>query len=314
MDIINAYGVSGREYKIRELIEDELKKMNLAYIVDNMGNVMVNIGSNDGEKFMICSHMDKRGIIVNFIEDDGKIRFGALGEYKPKEMKGQLVQFQNGCVGTIIMEKEDGDIDDSYIDASFKSREDALNLVREGETGEFRGAVYLQGEYVKAPSLDNRVGCYALIKALKDMNDEGQLTNIKANVTIAFTTQHHLGSRGAKNAVYSVAPDKCIVLDLENDEKIKLDDGILVRTMDLNLIMHHEMEELIETVCKSNNLEVKRIVSDMPSDGGIIQKEGKGCKTAVVSIPVKDLYKSEETVSMKDITKLISFIKNIVNI
>lgn len=314
MEIINAYGVSGREYKIRDLIKDELKKMNLAYDVDNMGNLMVNIGSKDGEKLMICSHMDKRGIIVNFIEDDGKIRFGALGEFKPKELKGQLVQFQNGFVGTIVMEKEDGDINDSYIDVSVKSREDALNLVREGETGEFKGVVYLQGEYVKAPNLDNRVGCYALIKALKDMNKEGQLTNIKGNVTIAFTTQHHLGSRGAKNVVYSVEPDKCVVLDLENDEKVKLDDGILVRIMDLNLIMHHEMEELIENMCKNNNLEVKRIVSDMPSDGGIIQKEGKGCKTAVVSVPVKDLYKAEETVSMKDINKLVSFIRNIINV
>lgn len=314
MDIINAYGVSGREYKIRELIEDELKMMNLSYEVDNMGNLMVNIGSTNGEKFMLCSHMDKRGIIVNFIEDDGKIRFGALGEYKPKEMKGQLVQFQNGCVGTIVMEKEDGDINDSYIDASVISREEALNLVKEGETGEFKGVVYLQGDYVKAPSLDNRLGCYALLKALKDMNNEGQLTKVKGNLTISFTTQHHLGSRGAKNVVYSVEPDKCIALDLESDEKTKLGEGLLLRAMDLNLIMHHEMENTIETLCKNNNLEIKRIVSDMPSDGGIIQKEGKGCKTAVVSLPVKDLYKSEETVSMKDIAKLVSFIKNIVNV
>lgn len=314
MDIINAYGVSGREYKIRELIEDELKMMNLSYEVDNMGNLMVNIGSTNGEKFMLCSHMDKRGIIVNFIEDDGKIRFGALGEYKPKEMKGQLVQFQNGCVGTIVMEKEDGDINDSYIDASVISREEALNLVKEGETGEFKGVVYLQGDYVKAPSLDNRLGCYALLKALKDMNNEGQLTKVKGNLTISFTTQHHLGSRGAKNVVYSVEPDKCIVLDLESDEKTKLGEGLLLRAMDLNLIMHYEMENTIETLCKNNNLEIKRIVSDMPSDGGIIQKEGKGCKTAVVSLPVKDLYKSEETVSMKDIDKLVSFIKNIVNV
>lgn len=314
MDIINAYGVSGREYKIRELIEDELKMMNLSYEVDNMGNLMVNIGSTDGEKFMLCSHMDKRGIIVNFIEDDGKIRFGALGEYKPKEMKGQLVQFQNGCVGTIVMEKEDGDINDSYIDASVISREEALNLVKEGETAEFKGTVYLQGDYVKAPSLDNRLGCYALLKALKDMNNEGQLTEVKGNLTISFTTQHHLGSRGAKNVVYSVEPDKCIVLDLESDEKTKLGEGLLLRAMDLNLIMHPEMENIIETLCKNNNLEIKRIVSDMPSDGGIIQKEGKGCKTAVVSLPVKNLYKSEETVSMKDIAKLVSFIKNIVNV
>lgn len=314
MDVINTYGVSGREYKIRELIEDELKRMNLAYEVDTLGNLMVNIGSNVGEKFMICSHMDKRGIIVNFIEDDGKIRFGALGEFRPKEMKGQLVQFQNGCVGTIVIEKEDGGINDSYIDVSVKSREEALNLVREGETGEFKGVVYLQGEYVKAPSLDNRVGCYALLKALKDMNDEGRLTTIKENVTIAFTTQHHLGSRGAKNVVYSVEPDKCIVLDLENDEKVKLEEGLVLRAMDLSLIMHHEMDELIETVAKNNNLEFKRIVSETLSDGGVIQKEGKGCKTAVISVAARDLYKSEETVSMKDIDKLISFIKHLMNL
>lgn len=68
--------------------------------------------------------------------------------------------------------------------------------------------------------------------------------------------------------------------------------------MDGNLIIHHEMKEELQSLTERKLI---NIVSTKVSDGGILQKEGKGAKVGVIAIPCRYPNTSQEVMSEDDI-------------
>lgn len=312
--ITQTFGVSGREDKVREVIEEKIKELGLNPVTDNMGNVVVNISQGKTkEKYLISANMDTIGVIVTFIEDNGFLRVGALGDFEAYKVANRLVVFQNGVVGRCCLTKREGNVDDMYIDIGATSRESALTLVREGDTAAFKGESSFQGKMIIGPNLSNRIGTCIILKALENLVEKKALDKISKDMTIAFTTQKNLSHRGARVLTHTVAPDKVLVLDveeagdtIEGKGPLKLGKGLGLKVMDGNLILHHEMKEELKAI--SNN-DLINIVSDKPTDGGILQKEGKGAKVGVVAVPCRYTHTSEEVMSMEDIEQGVQLLE-----
>ena len=71
-DLVNAYGISGEETEIRNIIRKLMKDYVDEIHVDKIGNL---IAHKKGSKptVMLAAHMDEIGLIVKNIETDGKI-------------------------------------------------------------------------------------------------------------------------------------------------------------------------------------------------------------------------------------------------
>lgn len=304
--LIHTFGVTGREDNIKEVIKKRIQELGLESSTDNMGNVVVTLSQGkESEKCMISANMDTAGLIVNSIEDNGYLRVHPIGKFNASEVANGLVVFQNGVTGRCCLCKKDGDIEDMYVDIGASSKEEAAKLIKEGYVAAFKGESITQGRFIMGPNLTNRAACYVLLQVIENLVNDNKIKDINKNVTIAFTTQSYLRLKGAKAIIHTVEPDKALVIDTEEagdtlggNGALKLGKGLGLRVMDGNLIIHHEMKEELQSLSEGKLI---NIVSTKSSDGGIIQKEGKGAKVGVIAIPCRYPNTSQEVMSEDDI-------------
>ena len=102
------YGPSGREDNIRKIIEDVAKPYADEIKTDALGNLIVH-KKGSGKKIMVAAHMDEIGVIATVIDDNGFIRFSAVGGLYNKDLLGRRVVFENGVVGVIGSEEDNKD-------------------------------------------------------------------------------------------------------------------------------------------------------------------------------------------------------------
>jgi endoglucanase len=310
--LLSSFGVSGHEDEVRKVIIDELKSVVCEIKEDKMGNLIVKAGEGS-EKFMLCSHMDEIGLIATFIEDNGIIRVGSLGDFNTADVVHNFIRFENGTIGKVGAAKTNPEVGDLYIDIGVTSREEALRKVREGDVACFLGdAVEIENKIV-SPGLDNRVGCYILLRLIKELNVTDK------EIYFVFSSQAELGGRGARAASFAIEPDSCVVVDLEEagdsiggKGTIKIGKGPILTVMDRSLIMHHEVKDKLEAAAKEKNIAVQYASVNRITDGGAIHKEKSGVKTGVVSVPCRYNHSISEMVCVEDIENTIELLKGLI--
>lgn len=308
--LLNAFGVSGHEGEVREVILEELKGIDCNVKEDKMGNLIVKLGSGT-EKIMFCAHMDEIGLIATYIEDNGFVRVGSIGDFKPGDMVNNFAMFKNGTMGKIASAKAEPEIGDIFIDLGIKGREEVIKAVKEADTACFIGEALEVGKNIISPGLDNRIGCYILLRMIKEIKDTNK------EVYFVFSTQQELGGRGARAAAFAIEPDYCVVLDLEQagdviggEGNIALGAGPVVSIMDKTLIMHHEIKEMLDKAAGSD-IKLQYTYSTSITDGGTIHKEAGGIKTGVVSVPCRYKHTVSEMVCLEDVEAVIKLLKNL---
>lgn len=320
-ELVGAFGVSGHEEEVREVIIEYLNSINVENKVDKLGNVIANIGEKnelEENRVMIVSHMDTMGFIVLYIEENGMLRIGKVGEFEEISFVNNLVEFENGNCGRVCITKKDGSINDMYIDLGVESREEALELVKEGDVCMITSNVIEEEKNIIAPALDNRVGCYMMLKAIEKIVSNKEIcSNIDKEINFVFSTQNNLGARGARAAAYDFDPMYALVIDgqssgdgLSGDGKLSLGKGTAIKFMDRTMLIHHEVKEQLEAVYEKLNKNPQYIFSEEHSDGKTIHKEGIGIKTGTLVYPVRYKNTNIEMVNYKDVEEGIEVIYN----
>ena len=128
--LVEAYGPSGFEDQMRELIRPEIEAFADEIWVDAMGNLIaLKKGDGSGIKVMIAAHMDEIGIMVSHITEEGYLRFTNIGGVRPHTLHGGRVLFADGTIGVVASDRftDRGKIhplEKHYIDVGATSRED----------------------------------------------------------------------------------------------------------------------------------------------------------------------------------------------
>ena len=210
--LTQAYGPSGSEEIVRDIIRDEIKAYVDEIKVDVLGNLIA-VKKGSGMKVMLAAHMDQIGFIVTHIDDKGFLRFSRVGGISAGNSINRRVIFKNGVTGVISY---DGDIeninsiklDKMYIDIGASGPEEAQDSVAIGDV-----AVYCspftenKGRYI-GKAMDDRAGCALLIETAR------RLKSSPHEIYFVFTVQEELGVRGAKTSAYALNPDIGIAVDV----------------------------------------------------------------------------------------------------
>ncbi len=128
--LVEAYGPSGFEDQMRDIIQAEIADFADDLSVDAMGNLIATKhGDGSGLKVMIAAHMDEIGLMVSHITEDGFARFTNIGGIRPQTLMGNRVQFADGRIGVIYSDKLTDwkslhGLDKHYIDVGASSKED----------------------------------------------------------------------------------------------------------------------------------------------------------------------------------------------
>ncbi len=128
--LVEAYGPSGFEDQMRELIRPEIEPFADEIIVDAMGNLIAHQkGNGEGLTVMIAAHMDEIGVMVTHITKEGFLRFTNIGGVMPHTLRGQSCSICRWHVGIIYSDRiEDRSkihpLNKHYIDVGAASKED----------------------------------------------------------------------------------------------------------------------------------------------------------------------------------------------
>lgn len=307
--LIDSFSVSGDEEQAKNVIKEELETTQCDITEDKMGNLIASVGEGD-KKIMICAHMDSIGFIVSYIEDNGLIRVEKIGCFENDYAVNSFVRFKNGTIGRLCNSGKQ-----LFIDIGLDNKIKSSEKVKVGDTA------CLVGPYIKvgkgniiSPLLDNKVGCYILIKLIRDSID------IKdKKVYFVFSTEEELGGRGARAAAYNINPDYCIVLGVEKAKdmegstgNVELGKGPVLKIMDKSLIMHRDIKTMLEESAQKASINIQYSISPGTSEGGLLHKERAGIKTGELDIPCRYKHSCSEMVCIDDVESIIKLLKQIV--
>lgn len=302
---------SGREKIVCELIKKEVEGFCDEVYTDALGNLIAH-KKGEGKRIMLAAHMDEIGVAVTFIDENGFLRFSNIGGVYTKRIPGRRVIFENGTVGVIESEEDNKELKLSkmFIDIGASSKEEAEKLVGIGDMAVFDGGYIQNGDIVISKALDNRAGCYALIEALKRVEN-------KNDIYFTFTSQEEVGLRGAKAAAYSIEPDYALAVDVTDTGDVpecpkmavKMGKGAAVKVMDRSILCDSDVRSTLIELSKRNNIPYQlEVMTDGGTDAGAIHVSRSGVKTGGISIPTRYIHSPSEMVSMTDVNACIDLI------
>ena len=310
--LVEAYGPSGFEDGIRELIRPEVEPHADNTYIDTLGNLIVHKkGDGSGKRVMVAAHMDEIGIMVTHITEKGFLRFTNIGGVWPHILLGNRVQFANGIIGTVYSDRliersRIHPLEKYYIDVGATSREDCPVSV--GDAAGFSRPFLAQGKRLTAKTMDDRIGCAVAIETLK------RLDKTPHDLYIVFSVQEEVGVRGATTAANALNPDIGIALDVTTTGDIpetrpmaiSLGQGAAIKVKDGGMIAHTGLVRLMRQRAEEADIPYQLEVLEFGStDARSMQIANAGCAAGCISIPCRYVHSQSETVDADDVENCV---------
>lgn len=313
-EICQLNGTSGDESRVREYIKSKITADEIT--VDNLGNLIVfkKGKKTPKNKIMYAAHMDEVGFMITDITDDGFLRFDAVGWINPEVVLGRAFKFENGAlgvVGTKAIHQQSADerknipeIKEMFLDIGASSAEEAEKIAPRGSTAYFDSDFFEFGDgFVKGKAIDDRAGCLIIMDMIN--------SELEYDAWFVFTVQEEVGTRGAKAAAFTVAPDIAIVLEtttacdisgVSGSKKVcELGKGAVVSYMDRGTVYDRELFSLAFETAETAGIPVqtKTLVAG-GNDSGAIHVSAGGVRTCAVSVPCRYLHSPSCVIKMSD--------------
>ncbi|MCL1993725.1 MAG: M42 family metallopeptidase [Spirochaetes bacterium] len=305
------HGVSGREGAIAKVILEEVKPFIDDHKIDALGNLIAH-KKGDGKKMMLAGHMDQIGLMVTHITKEGFLYFSAIGGMRHTYMMGHRFVFPNGAVAIANCEGEvdlkDLALNKMYLDIGARDEADAKKYVKIGDVCVFQAEPVVNGDSFMSMALDDRIGCFIMIEALK------RLKKPAFDLYFVFTSQEEVGLRGARTSAYGVDPDYALAFDvtLSADTPkapklpMKMGGGAAIKIKDASVICHPKIVEHLESCAKAAKIKHQFEVLEMGgTDSGAIHVSRAGVPSGVISIATRHVHSANELCSVSDIEDCI---------
>lgn len=315
--LVEAYGPSGREEQIREVIEGEILGLADEVRVDAMGNLIaLKRGSGGGLRVMLAAHMDEVGVIVTHVDEKGFLRFAPVGGINPLTLLGKQVVFADGTVGVFGLEKREPEeekrvpeLDKLYLDVGAKNKESVP--VRVGDIACFQRSFLAQGDRLIAKSFDDRIGCAVLIQVMRDLKASPH------DVYFVFSVQEEVGLRGAITSTYGLQPDLGISIDVtatgDTPEArtlaVSLGEGPAVKVKDGGMLAHPAVKNLLVETAEELGIRYQlEVLERGTTDAMAIQVSREGVPAGCLSIPCRYIHTPSEMVDQNDVLNAVKLL------
>ena len=312
-----ARGVSGYETEVRDIIAEEFGRYADEVRTDKLGNVIAlkrGEGVEPRRRIMLAGHMDEIGLMVTKLEK-GFLRFTSVGGFDERILLGQEVIVHGrrdlpGIIGSRpphVLPKEEREkiipMDRLFIDVGVGG-EELEHLVRVGDLVTIgRKFTQLQGDLVAGKALDDRTAVAAIAVCLEELSSIRHVWDVYAVATV----QEEVGMRGAITSAYGLAPDVAIAIDVTFGDQPGVSEAQTVKmgkgpAIGFGPNIHPKLHQALVNVAKE--LEIPYQVEPIPgrsgTDAWVIQVTREGIPTALLSVPLRYMHTSVETLSLKD--------------
>jgi putative aminopeptidase FrvX len=225
--LLDAPGPSGFEARAARVWREEAASFADQVDADVSGNSLATVNEGGAPRVMLAGHIDEIGVMVTHVDDDGFLFFEGIGGWDPQVLVGQRVKLLTrqgdvvGVVGKKPIHLIKGDerekaskIEDLWLDIGAKNR-DAVKRrgVRVGDPGVIDSVlVELDEELIASRAIDNRIGAFVVLEALRLLSEDPP----GAAVTAVATSQEEIGysGGGARTSAYRLEPEVALVVDV----------------------------------------------------------------------------------------------------
>jgi endoglucanase len=202
-----------------------------------------------------------------------------------------------------------------FIDIGAASKEDALKRVEIGDAIIFEPTSgVLNGKLYYGKAVDDRIGCYALIKIMEKLKN-----SIGAEIYAVATSQEEVGLKGARTSAFRINPEFAIAVDTtiagdtpqitQRESSLKLGSGVAITLIEASgrgVIVSEKVKDLLIDTAKSNKIKYQiDVIEGGMTDGAMIYMNREGVPTGVLSIPTRYIHSATSVFSIDDVDSAV---------
>lgn len=325
--LCEAPGIPGREDQIRSVVIEELSSIVDEVSVDALGNVIGVRRGSGGPKVMIAAHMDEIGFFVSHVDEKGFLRLQPVGGFDPRVLIAQRVIVHGHAGSTLrgalqlaakpihLLDPSDikpPKVEELFVDLGLTA--EAVNeMVEVGDIVTMDRSLETIGDCVMSKSLDDRLGIYVMLEAVK------AATRANAAIYAVATTQEEVGLRGARTSAYAIDPDISIALDVTLAMDIPgaqshlqitaLGQGAAIKIMDSSVLSNSKLVRHFRDLAKEHDIPHQmEILPRGGTDAGVTQLARAGNTAITLSIPTRYVHSVNEMASISDIEACVTLL------
>ena len=320
-DLIAAPSPSGFEEPAQRVVRGRMEKFADEIRTDVHGNVICIKQPDHPLRVMLAGHCDQIGFMVRYINDDGYIYFASIGGVDPAIVPGSrvLIHGKDGPVLGVIGRKpihllkaeersKKIDLDKLFIDIGAEDREAAEKVVSVADPITFEADFQeLDRDLVVAPGLDDKMGTFVCMEALRLLSDR----EIDCGLYAVSTVQEELGLRGAQTSCFCINPTAGIAVDVTHAsdypgcEKpqqgdVKVGGGpVIARGPNINPVLGEMLQETAEQ--QEIAMQIVAAPRGTGTDANVMQLTRAGVAVGLVSVPNRYMHTPIEVISLADL-------------
>jgi putative aminopeptidase FrvX len=303
--------------------------------VDVSGNSIAELNPEGAPRVMLAGHVDEIGLQITHIDEKGFLFVDEIGGWDAQVVVAQRVTIlgRKGDVVGVVGKKpihliqpdersKASKVKELWVDVGARSRDEVLALgLRVGDPMVLAGRmVRLAGDRIASRAIDNRIGAYVVLEALRKL----ARARPEAAVAAVATAQEEIGysGGGARTSAYALDPQIAIVVDvtfstdvpdIEKKELGEHDVGggpVLSRGSAAHPVVFDRLVEAAEAENIPHTIPhtIQAAPKATRTDADAIFLSRAGVPTGLISIPNRYMHSPNELVSLADVQHAIDLI------
>jgi endoglucanase len=319
--LLETPSVSGYERPVQEVIRTRMARFADEMRTDLHGNVIAVRQPEGSPRLMFAGHCDQIGLMVQHIDDNGYLFFNTVGGFDVMILLGQRVQVwtKKGPLPGVIsrkpihlMEEEDRkkkpEIHELWIDLGARNKEEAAAQVAIGDPVTYAlGVQEVQNDLIVSPGLDDKVGSWVVMEALRLL----ERRKFEAGVYAVSTVQEELGLRGAQTSAFGIDPTVGLAVDVtfatdhpcmdpKRSGEVKVGAGpVIYRGPNINPVVYERLVEVAQK--KKIPHQIGGAARPTGTDANALQINRAGVAAGLISVPNRYMHSPVELASRTDL-------------
>ncbi|UII23002.1 M42 family metallopeptidase [Fulvivirga ligni] len=327
---LNNASPTGFESSGQEIWLDYVKPYIDEYFTDTYGTVVGVINPSADYKVVIEAHADEISWFVNYINDDGYIYVQRNGgsDHQIAPSKRVNIHTDNGIVKGVfgwpaihVRSKENEEkptLKNIIVDVGCESKEEVEKLgIHVGSVMTFDDELLeLNKNYWAGRALDNRMGGFMIAEVARRLKENGK--QLPFGLYIVNAVQEEVGLRGAQMIAQRIKPDLAIVTDVCHETTSPLYDRIQSGlqkagkgpVLTYGPAVHNNVLKLIIEAAEKAKIPFQRAAASRATgtDTDAFAYSNEGVASALISLPLKYMHTTVETVHKDDVENVIKLI------
>lgn len=300
------------------------------YFVDTYGTVVGVINPEAEYKVVIEAHADEIGWFVNYINDQGYIyvRRNGGSDALIAPSKRVNIHTAKGVVKAVFgwpaihVRKVDQDkapvIETIFLDCGATTRQEVEDLgIHAGSVITFEDEFMVMNEkYFVGRALDNRIGGFMIAEVARMLKDNNK--KLPFGLYIVNAVQEEIGLRGAEMVAHRIKPNVAIVTDVTHDTQAPMYDKKVSGDLHCGKgpvitygpAVQNNVRDMIIRVAQEKEIPFQRASASRATgtDTDAFAYSNEGVAAALISLPLKYMHTTVETVHRDDVENVSTLI------